>query len=57
MLIKVGGAGKSMDLEGCLVGGVYEVKRRLQSGYFGVTWLAENKTTNRDVCLKVWVKV
>ncbi|XP_019864502.1 PREDICTED: uncharacterized protein LOC100641450 isoform X1 [Amphimedon queenslandica] len=43
-----------MDLEGCLVGGVYEVKRRLQSGYFGVTWLAENKTTNRDVCLKTF---
>lgn len=42
-----------MDLEGCLVGGRYEVRRRLQSGYFGVTWLAEDRTVGVEVCLKV----
>lgn len=42
-----------MDLEGHLIGGQYDVKRRLQSGYFGVTWLALNRATNTDVCIKV----
>ena len=42
-----------MDLEGHRIGGRYDVSRRLQSGYFGVTWLALDRNTNTEVCVKV----
>ena len=42
-----------MNLEGHIVDGRYEVKKRLQSGFYGVTWLCTDRQTLADVCLKV----
>ena len=42
-----------MELEGTTVNGRYEVVRRLQSGYYGTTWLATDKANGQEVCLKV----
>lgn len=42
-----------MDLEGYIVGDRYEVKKRLQGGFYGVTWLCTDRQTMTDVCLKV----
>lgn len=42
-----------MDLEGATVNGRYKVVKRLQSGFYGVTWLAQDRAHSREVCLKV----
>ena len=42
------------ELSGCLVNGRYSVDKKIQSGYYGTTWLAQDKQRlNQDVCLKV----
>lgn len=41
------------ELSGCLVNGRYSVDKKIQSGYYGTTWLAIDKLQTREVCLKV----
>ncbi len=41
-----------MELQGTTVKGQYEVAKRLQSGFYGVTWLAKDTVHSREVCLK-----
>ena len=48
------GEGRSVSLEGLVVGSRYLVARFLQSGFFGKTWLARDRQCDRDVCLKVF---
>ena len=45
-----------MELVGHTVAERYEVIEKLQSGYFGQTWLAVNKDSESYVCLKVGKK-
>ena len=42
-----------LELEGTTINGRYEVVQKLQSGYYGTTWLAADKANGQDVCLKV----
>ena len=42
-----------MELVGTLVGERFQVLNKLQSGYYGQTWLAVNRESNNTVCLKV----
>ena len=41
------------DLSGCLVNNRYSVDKKIQSGYYGTTWLAIDKLKSMEVCLKV----
>ena len=41
------------DLEGLTVNRRYVVSKKLQAGFYGATWLAKDKQTREDVCLKV----
>ena len=42
-----------VELSGSVVNGRYGVEKKIQSGYFGTTWLAVDKLNNTQVCLKV----
>ena len=42
-----------IDLAGCVLDSKYEVVKRLQSGFFGTTWLAKDLGNQIDVCVKV----
>lgn len=43
-----------VELSGSLVNGRYSVDKKIQSGFYGTTWLALDKATNNtEVCLKV----
>ena len=42
-----------MELEGWRVAARYDVTKKLQSGYYGTTWLARDQAVDEDVCLKV----
>jgi serine/threonine protein kinase len=44
-----------MDLEGHLLSSRYEVKRKLQSGFFGTTWKAQDRKMKRTVCVKTFL--
>ena len=46
-----------MELHGHIVACRYEVKKSLQSGFYGQTWLAQDRTSGMYVCLKVSVEV
>jgi hypothetical protein len=41
------------ELSGCLVNSRYSVDKKIQSGFYGTTWVAQDKVLNKDVCLKV----
>ena len=43
------------ELSGCLVNGRYSVDKKIQSGFYGTTWLAIDKlqSSGKEVCLKV----
>ena len=43
----------AVELSGCLVHGRYNVDKKIQSGYYGTTWLAIDKLKGTEVCLKV----
>lgn len=42
-----------MELSGSVVNERYKVDKKIQSGYYGTTWLAVDKLRNQEVCLKV----
>lgn len=42
-----------MDIQGATVDGRYRVDRKIQSGYYGSTWLAKDVEKSVDVCIKV----
>lgn len=43
----------TVELSGSLVGGRYSVDKKIQSGFYGTTWLALDKLLSKEVCLKV----
>lgn len=44
----------NVDLEGATIDGKYYVDSKIQSGYYGATWLSKDlKNGSADVCLKV----
>ena len=43
------------ELIGHLLSSRYEVQRRLQSGFFGTTWMARDRNMNHTVCVKVYL--
>lgn len=45
----------AIELSGCLVNNRYSVDKKIQSGYYGTTWLALDKLPNKakEICLKV----
>ncbi len=47
----------AVELSGCLLNGRYNVDKKIQSGYYGTTWLAIDKQQqSKEVCLKVsWI--
>ncbi len=44
-----------MELVGNTVADRFEIVEKLQSGYFGQTWLAVNRESQGYVCLKVCI--
>ena len=42
-----------MDIQGATVDGRYAVESKIQSGYYGSTWLAKDVKKSMDVCIKV----
>lgn len=44
------------ELSGCLVNGRYSVDKKIQSGYYGTTWVAMDKQQSKDVCLKTFFR-
>lgn len=45
----------AVELSGCLLNGRYNVDKKIQSGYYGTTWLAIDKQQqSKEVCLKTF---
>ena len=42
-----------VELSGSLVNNRYKVEKKIQSGFYGTTWLAVDQVSQSDVCLKV----
>lgn len=43
----------AVELSGCLVNSRYSVDKKIQSGFYGTTWVALDKLQSKEVCLKV----
>ena len=44
----------ALDIEGAIVDGRYHVEAKIQSGFYGATWLSKDlKKKSTKVCLKV----
>ena len=46
-----------VELSGSLVNNRYKVEKKIQSGFYGTTWLAVDQVNQSDVCLKVKILI